>query len=98
MALYPPSIQEYRFAPYLVKWDNFKAVWKVRAESSADAAPGCRGNKMRRPKNQQKRGRGAGQGMQFIAIASELRMMNQKAQEFLKVLRPGDGGKDSARY
>ena len=42
--------------------------------------------------------RRAGQGMQFIAIASELRMMNQKAQEYLKVLRPEEGGRDLARY
>jgi len=40
----------------------------------------------------------AGQGMQFIAIASDLRMMNATAQDFIRMLRPDIGGKDLARY
>ena len=40
----------------------------------------------------------AAQGMQFIAVASELRMMTAKAEEFLKVLKPGAATKDVARY
>jgi len=40
----------------------------------------------------------AGQGMQFIAVASELRMMTAKAEEFLKVLKPDAAAKDLARY
>jgi 4-hydroxy-2-oxoheptanedioate aldolase len=42
--------------------------------------------------------RRAGQGMQFIAIASELRMMNLSAQACLKVIRAEEGGEDLARY
>jgi len=42
--------------------------------------------------------RRAGQGMQFIAIASELRMMSMKAQQYLKVIYPHEAGKDLARY
>ena len=42
--------------------------------------------------------RRAGQGMQFIAIASELRMMNLSAQACLKVIRAGEAGEDLARY
>jgi 4-hydroxy-2-oxoheptanedioate aldolase len=42
--------------------------------------------------------RRAEQGMQFIAIASELRMMNLKAQEYLQVIFPKETGKDLARY
>src|SRR5215813_12477969 len=38
------------------------------------------------------------QGMQFLAVASELRMMTAKAEEFLKALRPGEASKDLARY
>ena len=38
------------------------------------------------------------QGMQFLAVASELRMMTAKAEEFLKALRPGEAAKDLARY
>jgi hypothetical protein len=40
----------------------------------------------------------AGQGMQFLAVASELRMMTAKAEEFLKALKPGAAAKDLARY
>jgi 4-hydroxy-2-oxoheptanedioate aldolase len=40
----------------------------------------------------------AAQGMQFIAIASELRMMTATAQEFLRAIRPDEGEKDLARY
>lgn len=38
------------------------------------------------------------QGMQFIAIGSELRFMTQKAQEVLRAVRPEAGDKDLARY
>jgi len=40
----------------------------------------------------------AEQGMQFIAVASELRMMNATAQEFVKTLWPEGEQKDLARY
>jgi len=40
----------------------------------------------------------AAQGMQFLAVASELRMMTAKAEEFLKALRPDAAAKDLARY
>ena len=40
----------------------------------------------------------AKQGMQFIAVGSELRMMTQKAQEVLRTLHPEQGEKDLARY
>jgi 4-hydroxy-2-oxoheptanedioate aldolase len=40
----------------------------------------------------------AAQGMQFIAVASELRMMTAKAEEFLKTLKPEAQAKDVARY
>src|SRR5262245_59536410 len=40
----------------------------------------------------------AAQGMQFIAVASELRMMTAKAEEFLKTLKPEGASKDVARY
>jgi 4-hydroxy-2-oxoheptanedioate aldolase len=40
----------------------------------------------------------AEQGMQFIAVGSELRMMTGKAEEFLKTLKPGAAAKDLARY
>ena len=40
----------------------------------------------------------AAQGMQFIAVASELRMMTQKAAEFLKVLKPEGEAKETAKY
>lgn len=42
--------------------------------------------------------RRAGQGMQFLAIGSDLRMMSSKAQETLRALRPAEQGKDLARY
>lgn len=38
------------------------------------------------------------QGMRFIAVASELRMMTQKAEEMLRDLRPQGVAKDLARY
>ena len=40
----------------------------------------------------------AGQGMQFLAVASELRMLNAKVQEVVGVLWPEQAGKDLARY
>jgi len=40
----------------------------------------------------------AEQGMQFIAVASELRMMTERAQEALGGLRPGQEMKELARY
>jgi 4-hydroxy-2-oxoheptanedioate aldolase len=40
----------------------------------------------------------AKQGMQFIAVGSELRMMTQLAQETLRVLHPERGSQDVARY
>ena len=40
----------------------------------------------------------ARQGMQFLAIGSDLRLMTQKAQEVLKGLRPEERAKDVARY
>jgi 4-hydroxy-2-oxoheptanedioate aldolase len=42
--------------------------------------------------------RRASQGMQFLAIGSDLRMMTLKAQETVRALRPGEAGKDVARY
>lgn len=38
------------------------------------------------------------QGMQFIAIGSELRFMTHRAQEVIRALRPDSGEKDLARY
>ena len=40
----------------------------------------------------------ARQGMQFIAVASDLKMLNTSAQDYISVLRPGEAGKDLARY
>jgi 4-hydroxy-2-oxoheptanedioate aldolase len=40
----------------------------------------------------------AEQGMQFIAIGSDLRMMTAKAQEFVQSLYPDRDAKDVARY
>lgn len=40
----------------------------------------------------------AKQGMQFLAIGSDLRLMTQKAQEVLQALRPKEQTKDVARY
>jgi len=40
----------------------------------------------------------AAQGMQFIAVASELRMMTAKAEEMLKTVRPDLGVKEVAKY
>ncbi|MBL8830580.1 MAG: 2-dehydro-3-deoxyglucarate aldolase [Planctomycetaceae bacterium] len=40
----------------------------------------------------------AEQGMQFIAIGSELRFMTQKAQEVLKAVQPDGSQKELARY
>jgi 4-hydroxy-2-oxoheptanedioate aldolase len=45
--------------------------------------------------NAQKRAR---QGMQFIAIGSELRMMSQKAQEIVRAVKPDSEVKESAKY
>jgi 4-hydroxy-2-oxoheptanedioate aldolase len=42
--------------------------------------------------------RRAEQGMQFIAVGSDLRMMNAKVQETVKILWPEGEGKDLARY
>lgn len=42
--------------------------------------------------------RRADQGMQFIAIGSDLRLMTVKAQETIQALRPATGSKDVARY
>jgi 4-hydroxy-2-oxoheptanedioate aldolase len=47
------------------------------------------------PKDALKR---AEQGMQFIAVGSDLRMITQKAQETLDILRPQAEKKDIARY
>lgn len=40
----------------------------------------------------------AEQGMQFIAIGSDLRLMTQKAQEVVTALQPSEAAKDLARY
>ncbi|HZZ72673.1 MAG TPA: aldolase/citrate lyase family protein [Pirellulales bacterium] len=40
----------------------------------------------------------AAEGMQFIAVASELRMMTQKAEEMLKIVKPGGPAKELSRY
>lgn len=40
----------------------------------------------------------AAQGMQFIAVGSDLRFMTQKAQETLKALNPDASQKELARY
>jgi 4-hydroxy-2-oxoheptanedioate aldolase len=40
----------------------------------------------------------AGQGMQFLAVASDLRFLNAKAQEVVTTLWPEEAGKDLARY
>lgn len=42
--------------------------------------------------------RRAEQGMQFIGVASDLGMMNAKAQEYVNILYPQGAGKDLARY
>jgi 4-hydroxy-2-oxoheptanedioate aldolase len=42
--------------------------------------------------------RRAGQGMQFLAVASDLRMLNATSQQYLSTLRPQQEGKDLARY
>jgi len=42
--------------------------------------------------------RRAEQGMQFIAVASDLRMLGSKAEEYVRVLWPDRAGKDIARY
>jgi 4-hydroxy-2-oxoheptanedioate aldolase len=42
--------------------------------------------------------RRAEQGMQFLAVASDLRMMTQKAQEMIQGLYPDEQAKDVARY
>ena len=40
----------------------------------------------------------AEQGMQFIAVGSDLRMLGAKCREYLQVIRPEEGEKDLARY
>jgi 4-hydroxy-2-oxoheptanedioate aldolase len=40
----------------------------------------------------------AQQGMQFIAVGSDLRFLTQKAQEVLGQLRPEAAGRDVVRY
>jgi 4-hydroxy-2-oxoheptanedioate aldolase len=40
----------------------------------------------------------AAQGMQFLAVGSDLRMMTQKAQETVQTLHPEGAAKDVARY
>ncbi|HND51635.1 MAG TPA: aldolase/citrate lyase family protein [Pirellulaceae bacterium] len=40
----------------------------------------------------------AGQGMQFLAVGSDLRMMTVKAQETVQALHPAGDSKDVARY
>jgi 4-hydroxy-2-oxoheptanedioate aldolase len=40
----------------------------------------------------------AKQGMQFIAVGSELRMMTERAQETMAALRPEHEAKELARY
>lgn len=40
----------------------------------------------------------AAQGMQFLAVASDVRMMTVKAQEYLKAVNPETATKDVARY
>ena len=42
--------------------------------------------------------RRAEQGMQFLAIGSELLLLTKMAQDVIRVLRPTDGSKDLARY
>ncbi|HID75400.1 MAG TPA: 2-dehydro-3-deoxyglucarate aldolase [Planctomycetaceae bacterium] len=42
--------------------------------------------------------RRAEQGMQFIAVGSDLRMLTAKAQEFVEAIRPGRAARDVARY
>jgi 4-hydroxy-2-oxoheptanedioate aldolase len=42
--------------------------------------------------------RRAEQGMQFIAVASDLRMMNLTAQDYIKTLYRNEAAKDLARY
>jgi len=42
--------------------------------------------------------RRAEQGMQFIAIGSELRMMTEKAAETLAAVRPGGAKKELVKY
>jgi 4-hydroxy-2-oxoheptanedioate aldolase len=40
----------------------------------------------------------ANQGMQFLAVGSDLRMMTFKAQEIISELNPAEEAKDLARY
>jgi len=42
--------------------------------------------------------RRAEQGMRFIAIGSELRMMTQKAEEIVRAINPNAERKEVARY
>lgn len=43
-------------------------------------------------------GRRAEQGMQFIALGSDLRMLTEKSAEWVAALHPGRSGGDLARY
>ena len=40
----------------------------------------------------------ARQGMQFLAVGSDLRLMSLKPEKLLKALRPDEAKKDLARY
>ncbi len=40
----------------------------------------------------------AGQGMQFLAVGSELRMLGETNRQWIAQLRPGEGAGDLARY
>jgi 4-hydroxy-2-oxoheptanedioate aldolase len=42
--------------------------------------------------------RRAGQGMQFLAVGSDLRMLTTKAEEVLQVLYPDRAARGLARY
>ena len=42
--------------------------------------------------------RRAAQGMQFLAVGSDLALMTKQAQQTLATLKPQQGGKDVARY
>lgn len=42
--------------------------------------------------------RRASQGMQFLAVGSDLRLMSARNEEYLAVLQPGRKGRDLARY
>jgi len=42
--------------------------------------------------------RRAEQGMQFLAVGSDLKLMTERAQQVLESLRPGEAARDLARY